>query len=82
MDPRTGEPMQDMLQATVITPKATDSDAISTAMFVMGSAKGVKLLEELPETIGIWVTGEARSPKIASWHWPEKIAGAEVTRRN
>lgn len=82
MDPRTGEPVQDMLQTTVITPKATDSDAISTAMFVMGYAKGVKLLEEFPETSGIWVTGQARSPKIDSWRWSEKIAGAEVTRRN
>ena len=36
IDPRTGWPAGDMLSLTVITPSATDADALATALFVMG----------------------------------------------
>jgi thiamine biosynthesis lipoprotein len=35
MDPRTLRPVERRLQATVIAPSATDSDALSNAIFVM-----------------------------------------------
>lgn len=36
LDPRTGYPAQGMLSSTVITASATESDALSTAFFVLG----------------------------------------------
>src|SRR5258708_11359856 len=36
LDPRTGRPVQGMLSVSVIAPNAADSDALSTAFFVMG----------------------------------------------
>jgi FAD:protein FMN transferase len=70
MDPRTGEPVQGMLQTTVITPNATDSDALSLIMFVMGPEKSEKLLGEIPGTSGMWVLGEPQNFNTIQWHWP------------
>jgi thiamine biosynthesis lipoprotein len=36
MDPRTGRPVENMLASTVLAPRATQSDALSTAFFVLG----------------------------------------------
>lgn len=70
MDPRTGSPVQGMLQTTVIAATGTDSDALSTAMFVMGPAAGRRLLESMPGTSAIWITGSADDPRIEQWSWP------------
>jgi thiamine biosynthesis lipoprotein len=70
MDPRTGEPVQGTLQTTVITPNATDSDALSLIMFVMGPEKSEKLLSEIPGTSGMWVLGEPRKSNVIQWRWP------------
>jgi FAD:protein FMN transferase len=70
MDPRTGEPVQGTLQTTVITPNATDSDALSLIMFVLGPAKSEKLLESIPGTSGVWVLGDTKNPNIIQWRWP------------
>lgn len=39
IDPRTGRPVQGVLSATAVTESAMDSDALSTAFFVIGEAK-------------------------------------------
>ncbi len=36
MDPRTGQPVNNAVQAAVVLPSATESDALSTALLVMG----------------------------------------------
>jgi thiamine biosynthesis lipoprotein len=69
MDPRTGEPVQGMLQTTVIAPSATDTDALSTAMFVLGPVEGKKLLRDFPGASGLWVLDDAGTPRVVHWHW-------------
>ena len=44
LDPRTGQPVEGMWSATVIAPTATESDALSTATFVLGLEKSERLL--------------------------------------
>jgi thiamine biosynthesis lipoprotein len=74
MDPRTGVPVQSMLQTTVITPSATDSDALSTAIFVLGPERGKKLLESIPQTGALWVQGnDPNAIQTTSWHWPGSV---------
>ena len=73
MDPRTGEPVQGMLQTTVIAPTGTATDALSTTMFVMGPAEGRKLLESMPNTSAIWITNSTNEPFIEQWHWPGRL---------
>ncbi len=48
MDPRTLRPVEGRLQATVIAPSATDSDALSNAMFVMDLQGRKQLMRSLP----------------------------------
>ncbi|WP_352430736.1 FAD:protein FMN transferase [Pyrinomonas sp.] len=45
LDPRTGWPVQGMLQTTVVAANATDAEALSTALFVLGPTHAPALLE-------------------------------------
>lgn len=52
LDPRTGFPSQNGLKSlTIMSPNATDADALSTGVFLMGLEDGMKYLEALPEQI-------------------------------
>jgi thiamine biosynthesis lipoprotein len=45
LDPRTGWPTEPLASVTVIAPTATESDALSTAVYVAGMEEGRSLLE-------------------------------------
>ena len=70
IDPRTGRPVEGTLQTTVIAPEATDSDALSTAVFVMGPQLSAKLLERIVGTGAIFVTNKTGAERIVKIHWP------------
>lgn len=70
MDPRTGRPVEGMLQTTVITPKATDSDALSTAVFVMGPQPSAKLLDKIAGASALLVTNKIGVEQIVKIRWP------------
>jgi thiamine biosynthesis lipoprotein len=44
VDPRTGTPARGVLQATVVAETAREADALSTAMFVLGTDDGLALV--------------------------------------
>ena len=47
LDPATGESSAGLQSATVIAPRAIDSDALSTAVFVLGVERGLALVNTL-----------------------------------
>ena len=47
LDPRTGEPARRVLAATVVAPTGVLADALSTAVYVLGTEEGLRLLERL-----------------------------------
>ena len=49
-NPQTMRPVEGVLQTTVISPSATDSDALSTVVFVLPPEASRRVLETLPET--------------------------------
>jgi len=49
MDPRTGYPAQGTLSVSVVATTATESDALSTAVFVMGKEQALRYLESHPD---------------------------------
>lgn len=57
IDPRTGYPVEYVPSATVIAENATDADALSTAVSVIGGEKSVETLEKLERVGAIIVTG-------------------------
>lgn len=50
MDPRSGDPVKDMLSVTVVTPSATAADALSTTVFINGAEFAESFHENHPET--------------------------------
>jgi thiamine biosynthesis lipoprotein len=58
MDPRLAMPVEGRLQATVITPVATDGDALSNVMFVGDAVTRARVMAELPEADGALVISD------------------------
>jgi thiamine biosynthesis lipoprotein len=56
LDPRSGQPVSGLASVTVFSTHAVDSDALATALFVMGSDEGIELVEELPDVEALFVT--------------------------
>ena len=56
IDPATGYPVRsNVIAVSVFSNSATDADALSTACFVLGYEKAVKLLAELPDTEALFI---------------------------
>ena len=53
IDPRTGNPVKDIVSVTIIADNATKADALSTGVFVLGLDKGMELIETLPDVEGV-----------------------------
>jgi thiamine biosynthesis lipoprotein len=64
LDPRDGSPARGTRSATVLAPSATDTDALSTAAFVLGERGAGRLCERFPG-IGIIVVPD-RGPDTPS----------------
>jgi len=68
MDPRTGFPARGSMSVTVLAPDTMTSDALSTAIFVLGPDKGLELVDKLNgvEAIIVDAAGKMRiSPGIS-----------------
>jgi thiamine biosynthesis lipoprotein len=50
LNPKTGYPADSLSSVTVLNKNCTIADALATAVFVLGKAKGMRLIENLPET--------------------------------
>ena len=50
IDPRTGQPADDVPSVTVIAPDCMTADALATAASVLGVEKALALIESLPDT--------------------------------
>jgi thiamine biosynthesis lipoprotein len=56
VDPKSGHSSESLASVTVICPSATDADALSTAVTVMGKEKGLALIEQMPGVEVILIT--------------------------
>ena len=50
IDPKTGHPVTGIKSVTIVSPSAELSDALATAVFVMGKDVGMNFIEQLPHT--------------------------------
>jgi len=55
MNPATGAPARGVVSVTIVAPNATDADAISTTVFVLGRQKGMEFIRRLPGVDGFIV---------------------------
>jgi thiamine biosynthesis lipoprotein len=58
IDPRTGYPTHGLVSVTVFAPMAELADALSTALFVMGSDAGIDLVQQIDGVDCVMVTTE------------------------
>jgi thiamine biosynthesis lipoprotein len=65
LNPATGRPTEGVLTVTVIGPDGTLTDGLATTIFVMGTEKGLELVESYPdyETIIVEATGKVSYSK-------------------
>jgi FAD:protein FMN transferase len=76
LDPRTGRPVRGMHCVWVIAPSATESDALSTAFFVLGPEKTREFCRRHPELEVVMVAASVDADGIEVTH----IASGEASR--
>lgn len=74
VDPRSGHPVADMLQTSVVAPTAEASDALSTALFVLGVSDGSAYIESLANTAALFVVGSPETARTHTIKWPASVA--------
>jgi thiamine biosynthesis lipoprotein len=65
LDPRSGKPVSGLTSVTVFSTSAADSDALATALFVMGSGEGIEFVEGFADVEALFVA-EDGSPILSS----------------
>jgi thiamine biosynthesis lipoprotein len=71
VNPRNAESVKELASVSVIAPTATDADALSTTVSVLGKEKGLALIERLKDTAAIVMTSQE----------PEKMIQTPGTER-
>ena len=59
MDPRTGRPVQGVLSVAVLSPSATDGDALDDVLFVQGVSRAAAFLKPRPSTEALFLLPKA-----------------------
>jgi thiamine biosynthesis lipoprotein len=73
IDPRTGEPSAGVAQVTVTAPRATDSDALATALFVLGRERAGELIAETDGAEALLVTEDEGSTEVVPIRWTGEL---------
>ncbi|MEW4925067.1 FAD:protein FMN transferase [Algibacter sp. 2305UL17-15] len=58
INPQTGMPLTGIKSVTVVSPSAELSDALATAVYVKGVAKGLEFVNQLPKTYCVIINAE------------------------
>ena len=74
MDPRTGMPVEGVLQSTLIGSEGAMTDAISNALFVLG-AEGKELFSKFERISALSVLADGPRQSILKWNWPDAAVG-------
>lgn len=60
LDPRTGKQPRELASVTMVMNNATDGDVFSTALFVLGTEKGLDALRQFPGVEAIFITPDGK----------------------
>jgi thiamine biosynthesis lipoprotein len=67
IDPRSGQPVQDVPGVTATAPDSATADALSTVLSVLGPETGLALADTLPGCSALIVTQDGRAHPSALW---------------
>ncbi|MGD2123424.1 MAG: FAD:protein FMN transferase [Gemmatimonadota bacterium] len=80
IDPRTGRPAEGVEQVTVAALNATESDALSTALFVMGPQAARQLHEGDPGFQALMILDQGADQRTVRLGWPGPISNRTKER--
>jgi thiamine biosynthesis lipoprotein len=66
IDTQAGEPLKSATAVSVVAESAMASDALSTALLLMGPAKGRDLVTRLPNVAAVWVSPQGPPRTVTS----------------
>ena len=72
IDPRSGRPVDAVQSISVIAPTGMASDALSTALFVLGTQKSLSLVKDLPGVEIMIIDQEGKEYLSPGWPSPAK----------
>jgi thiamine biosynthesis lipoprotein len=61
-----GEPFESAMAVSVVADSATASDALSTALLLMGPIRGQPLVKRLPNVAAVWISPEGLAQTVTS----------------
>lgn len=67
LDPRTGQPADAVISATVVASDAMTADALATCLNVLAPADGLKLLADVRGAEGLIVAADGRQYRSSGW---------------
>jgi len=70
IDPRTGRPVTEMMQVTVMASTATETDALATALFVLGPEGATDLLDPDEGVNALLVLAHESDHRVVAIEWP------------
>ena len=82
VDPRTGQPADSIISATVVAPSATDAGALATAFNVMSVSESIKLAGMLPGIQYLIITRAGQQIKSPGWEEMEIKDGSMPADNN
>ena len=60
LDPKTGYPADGLQSVTIVAADGVTADALSTAVFVLGEEKGIRLIDSLPDVAALLVDAQGK----------------------
>jgi thiamine biosynthesis lipoprotein len=82
IDPRTGHPLQRDLLACVIAPTATQAEALSKGLLILGEHEGLALLQRLPGVEGMLVETSGGQWMTPGWQQAVTFSAHEPIKRD
>ncbi|MBI5768950.1 MAG: DUF2271 domain-containing protein [Verrucomicrobia bacterium] len=79
VDPRTARPVEHVLSATVVSPRAVDAGALATALCVLAPDEGLRLAASVRDTECLLVLADGTRRASAGWAGGELPAPAAAT---
>ncbi len=76
IDPRTGEPVTGMTQVTVIARTALESDALATALFVLGADRATAVLDHVDDVAALLVTTRGTVDRVVAIAWGGSVGSS------
>jgi len=60
IDPKTGDSARESQSVTILAASSTMADALSTSIFVLGSVRGLELINKIPQTSAIIIDNQGK----------------------